>query len=176
VIVLRRVGDLPPSAPLRNVRQTVSVDTCYKVFVLLVCLTCADLAPAEEDPAATSGDPTKIGLMTPAAKSALDNCPSQAAEIAGDDKDRRAMIGLYIGSKGRPVSLAILESSGLEQLDKLVLRCVFRADFTPAAPDKPPIHWVFTMSLKAKRVPPIRSSSAIVLRTLPATDALARCA
>jgi outer membrane biosynthesis protein TonB len=61
------------------------------------------------------------------------------------------MIGVYIGAKGRPVSLAVLESSGLEHLDKLVLRCLFRANYIPPAPGKPPIQWIFKPLLSPKR-------------------------
>jgi outer membrane biosynthesis protein TonB len=61
------------------------------------------------------------------------------------------MVGVFIGSKGRAVSLAILESSGLERLDKLVLRCLYRANFTPATRDKAPLQWIFKTSLEPKR-------------------------
>jgi hypothetical protein len=137
----------------------------YRVLALLCCLTWTGIALGDEGVPEASGDPTKIGLMTPEAKSELDNCVAQAAQIAGDDKDRRVMIGVYIGPKGRPVSLAILDSSGLERLDKLVLRCIFRADYIPGAPDKPPIHWVFTSFLKVRPVTPAPSSGGVSLST-----------
>jgi Gram-negative bacterial TonB protein C-terminal len=140
------------------------------VLVLLACLTCADGTPADDNPPAGSEDPTKIGLMTPEAKSELDNCAAQAAETSADGRDRRVMIGVYIGPKGRPVSLAILESSGLEHLDKLVLRCIFRAHYTPSALDKPPTYWVFTTTLKAKRTVPPPSASGIAFLRVHATD------
>lgn len=120
-------------------------------FVLLACVICTDIGLADEHLPATSEDPGKIGLMTQAAKSELDACVARAAQSAGDGQERRAMIGVFIGPKGRPVSLAILESSGLEHLDKLVLRCVFRANYTPPTPGKTPIQWIFTTSLKPKR-------------------------
>jgi TonB family protein len=126
---------------------------CF-ALVLLACLICADIARAGDHLPAASEDPAKIGLMTPAAKSELDACVAQAAQSAGDGQERRAMVGVFVGSKGRPVSLAILESSGLEHLDKLVLRCLFRANYTPAAPGKPPIQWFFKTSLKPKRTTP----------------------
>jgi TonB family protein len=141
----------------------VSVDGCYKVLVPLACLICADVALTDETPPAAFRDPTRIGSMTPAAKSELLRCVAEAAQTAGDGKDRRAMVGVYIGSNGRPVSLAILESSGLEQLDKLVLRCFLRAEYTPAAPHKPPAQWIFTTSLGAKRVAPAKSRGEIAL-------------
>jgi hypothetical protein len=174
VIVRRRRGDFSDSDRIRSIRQTASVGGHYGVFVLLASLACADVAPA--DGSLPSGDPTKIGLMTPAAKSALDNCVAEAAQTAGDGNDRRVMIGVYIGNKGRPVSLAILESTGLEQLDKLVMRCIFRANYAPASLDKPPIQWLFTTSLKAKRVTPTPSSGGIALLHMPAIDAHVRCA
>src|SRR5580658_9477538 len=95
----------------------------------------------ENKPATLEGNPTQVGLMTPAAMSELDTCIAHAAESAGDGQERRAMIGVYIGAKGRPVSLAVLESSGLEHLHKLVLRCPFRANYIPPAPGKPPIQY-----------------------------------
>ena len=122
--------------------------------VLLACVICAEIALADEHLPATFEDPAEVGLMTPAAKSELDACVAQAAQSAGDGQERRAMIGVFIGSKGRPVSLAILESSGLEHLDKLVLRCLFRANYTPAAPGKPPIQWIFKSLLEPKRATP----------------------
>src|SRR5580658_10381239 len=88
----------------------------------------------ENKPATLEGNPTQVGLMTPAAMSELDTCIAHAAESAGDGQERRAMIGVYIGAKGRPVSLAVLESSGLEHLDKLVLRCLFRANYITPRP------------------------------------------
>jgi hypothetical protein len=116
---------------------------------------------AGENAPSTSGDPAKIDLMTLAEKSELDSCVAQAAQTAGDGNDRRIMIGVFIGLKGRPVSLAILESSGLERLDRLILRCTSKANFTPASPKKPPIQWVFTTSLKAKRVAPAEQGGEI---------------
>ena len=119
--------------------------------VLLICLTSTALAQADEHLPATPENPAKIGVMTPAAKSELDACVTRAVQSVGDDQQRRVTVGVFIGSKGRAVSLAILESSGLDPLDHLVLRCLSRADYTPAAPDKPPIQWFFRASLKPKR-------------------------
>ncbi len=126
----------------------------YVVSALSAWLTCANVALAEADPPASPDDPAKVGLMTPAAKSELDTCVAQAAQSAGDDHERRAVIGVFIGSNGRAVSLAILESSGLQHLDRLVLRCVVRASYTPAASDGLPIQWFFKTVLKAKHAAP----------------------
>jgi TonB family protein len=119
--------------------------------VLLSCLTFPALALADEPLPATPENPVKIGVMTPVAKSALDACVTHAVQSAGDDQQRRVIVGVFIGSKGRAVSVAILESSGLDPLDHLVLRCLSRADYTPAAPGKPPIQWFFRASLQPKR-------------------------
>jgi len=51
--------------------------------------------------------------MTPAAKLELDASIVRAAKSAGDGQERRAMVEVYIGSKGRPVNLAVLEPLGL---------------------------------------------------------------
>jgi len=59
------------------------------------------------------------------------------------------MVGVYIGPKGRPVNLAVLDSSGLEPLDKLILRCLFRANYTPPEHGKPPLQWIFSTKLVA---------------------------
>ncbi len=126
----------------------------YFALVLLPCLICPVVAQADEPLPEKPEDPAKIGVMTPAAKSELTTCVTRAAQSAGDDRERRAMVGVFIGPKGRAVSLAILESSGLEDLDKRVLRCVARADFTPAAPNKPPVQWIFRTLLKPKRASP----------------------
>jgi hypothetical protein len=143
------------------------------MLMLLAWFTCSNEAFTKDILAENSDDPTKTGLMTPSAKSELDDCIAQAAQTAGDDRDRHVMVGVYIGSKGRPVSLALLESSGLEQLDKLVLRCIFRANYLPAAPDKPPIHWVFTTSLRGKRSSP---SGEIASLHEPVSEAQVLCA
>jgi hypothetical protein len=119
----------------------------HVVSVLLACTVCANLALADEE------DPAKLGLMTPDAKSELDACVVKAAQSAGDGQERRAIVGVFIGSKGRPVSLAILQSSGLEHLDKLILRCLFQANYTPAAPGAP-IQWLFSTLLQPKRIAP----------------------
>jgi len=118
--------------------------------VLLTCLISANIGWANEA-SPTSGDPAEVGLMTPAARSDLNACVAQAAQSAGDGQERRAMVGVFIGSKGKAVSLAILESSGLERLDKLVLRCLSRANFSPPTRDKAPLQWIFTTSLGPKR-------------------------
>ena len=120
--------------------------------LLPTCFICTAIALANEDnPATLDGDPTTIGLMTPAAKTELISCVTDAAESAGDGQERKTMVGVFIGSKGRSASLAVLESSGLERLDKLVLRCLFRANYTPATPGKPPIQWIFKARLPPKR-------------------------
>jgi hypothetical protein len=121
------------------------------VFVLLACLIGAVVALAEEDVTKLSGDPVKVGLMTPAAKAELYECVGKAIQTAGDENDRLPIFGVYIGPKGRAVSLAVLQSSGLERLDKLVLHCLFLANFTPTAPGKPQRGWFFTTPLKGKR-------------------------
>ena len=123
----------------------------YPVSVLLVCVIGARPALADVHLPASLDDPAKVGLMTPAAKTELEACIAQAAQSAGDTQERRAMVGVFIGSTGRPVSLTILESSGLEPLDKLVLRCLFRAPYTPAAPNIAPIQWIFKTLLEPKR-------------------------
>jgi hypothetical protein len=106
------------------------------VSLLLACFIYTAIALADEDnPATLEGDPTKVGLMTPAAKLELDASIVQAAGSAGGGQERRAMVGVYIGSKGRPVNLAVLESSGLERLDKLILRCLFRANTSRQRPE-----------------------------------------
>jgi hypothetical protein len=146
--------------------------------VLLACIICAEIALEDEHLPATFDDPAKVGLMKPAAKSQLDACVAQAGQSAGDGQERRVMAGVFIGSKGRPVSLAILESSGLEHLDKLVLRCLFRANYTPAAPGKPPIQWIFKSLLEPKRpkwrerllLPTARSCPGRPLATAGAPD------
>ena len=97
--------------------------------------------------------PTVRDLMTPDAKSELDVCVRKAAQSAGDSQERRATVGVFIGAQGRPVSLAILESSGLEPLDKLVLRCVVKVSYMPAPADKPPIQWFLRVRREPKRVP-----------------------
>jgi hypothetical protein len=136
------------------------------VFVLLTCLIGVDAAP--EDSGALSGDPVKVGLMTPAAKAELYECVAQAVQTAGDEKDRLPIFGVYIGTKGRAVSLAVLQSSGLERLDKLVLHCLFLANFTPTAPGKPQRGWFFTTPLKGKR--PVTNERELALLYLPAMD------
>jgi hypothetical protein len=138
--------------------------------VLVAYLSFTSVALAGEDLPANSSDPTKMGLMTPEAKSELDDCIAHAAETAGDGSDHRAMIGIFIGPKGRAVSLAILESSGLEQLDKLILRCIYRAHYIPAESGKDPIYWVFTTSLRARRATPLRDGGGVALLRVPATD------
>ena len=126
----------------------------YVVSLLLACIICAQVTLADVHLPASPEDPAKVGLMTPAAKSELDACVTKAAQSAGDGQQRRAMFGVFIGANGRPVSLAILESSGLERLDKLVLRCLVRANYTPAAPDKRPIQWFFKTLLEPKLATP----------------------
>jgi len=122
------------------------------VIILLLALSiCPKVGRSEEDPATLRGDPTKLGLMTPAAKSELDACVAKASQSAGDEQERRTLFGVYIGPGGHPVSLAVLESSGLDHLDKLVLRCLFRAEYTPTAPGKPPRQWIFKSLSKARQ-------------------------
>lgn len=99
-------------------------------------------------------DPAKVSVMTPAAKSKLEGCGARAAQSAGDERQRTAIFGVYIGSYGRPVNLAILESSGLENLDKLVLQCLLRANYIPTAPDRQPIQWLFETLLQPKHAEP----------------------
>lgn len=124
------------------------------VSVLLVCVICGEIALADEHLPASPDDPAKVGVMTPAAKSELDACIVRAGQAVGDDQQRRVMVGVFIGSRGRAESLAILDSSGLELLDKLILRCLSRVNYIPAAPNKEPIQWIFTTSLQPKRVTP----------------------
>lgn len=126
----------------------------YFVAVLSGCLACAEMALADVHVPAAPDTPEKFGLMTPAEKSELEACVARAAQSAGDGNERRAMVGVFIGANGRPMSLAILESSGLEDLDKLVLRCLSRVSYTPAAPDKQPIQWIFKTVLRPKRATP----------------------
>lgn len=127
---------------------------CHVVSVPLACVIGAGTAFADVHLPASLDDPAKVGLMTPAAKAELEACVAHAAQSAGDGQERRAVVGVFIGSTGRPVSLAILESSGLEHLDKLVLRCLFRTQYTPAAPNKAPIQWFFRTLLEPKRATP----------------------
>ena len=68
-------------------------------------------------------------------------------------------LGVYIGSKGRPINLAVLESTGLEHLDKLILRCMSRANYTTAAPGKPPLQWIFKYEIKHKHATPVFAPS-----------------
>lgn len=89
--------------------------------------------------------------MTADAYSDLKVCIAHAIESAGDDQERRIMVGIYIGAEGRAVNLAVLDSSGLEHLDKLILRCLFRANYLPAARGKPPRQWVFSAPVQRSR-------------------------
>jgi hypothetical protein len=131
----------------------------YVILLLLLASTiCPSIVLADDDPATLKGDPTKVGLMTFAAKSELDACIAKAGQSAGDGEERRTLFGVYIGSNGRPVSLAVLESSGLERLDKLVLRCLFRANYTPAAPGKQPRQWIFRSLIEPRRATPAGSA------------------
>ncbi len=133
------------------------MERCYVILLLLACFSCPDIALADEDPTKLQGDPTKVGLMSPAEKSELYACIAKAGDIAGDEQERRILFGVYIGSKGRAVSLAVLESSGLDYLDKLVQRCLLRVNYTPTAPGKPPIQWIFRSSIDPRRSTPARS-------------------
>ncbi len=132
----------------------------HAVSVLLVCLIRPDGVLADVHLPDSFDDPAKFGLMTPDAKSELDACVARADESAGDDQERRVMVGVFIGSQGRPVSLAVLESSGLEPLDKLILRCVARARYTPAEPGKAPIQWIFKSTLKPNHARPALNARA----------------
>jgi hypothetical protein len=123
----------------------------HPAVVLLTFLLFSAIAQADERLPATPGRPAKIGVMTPAAQSELDACVKQAVQSAGDDQQRRVIMGVFIGSKGRAASVAILESSGLDPLDQLVLRCLSRAEYTPTTPGKPPLQWFFRASLQPKR-------------------------
>jgi TonB family protein len=110
--------------------------------VLLASVICAGIALAD-DPCELFQDPTKIGVMTSAAGLELDACVREAARSAGDEQERRVMVGVFIGPQGRAISIAVLDSSGLEYLDKLILRCLRRAEYVPAPSGKPPKQWVF---------------------------------
>ncbi|MEP7246026.1 MAG: TonB family protein [Gammaproteobacteria bacterium] len=120
--------------------------------MLLACLIGTDVALAEEDVPSTFENPAKSALMTQAAEASLNSCVEQAAQAAGDEQERRVMVGVYIGPEGKPVSLAVIESSGREHLDKLVLRCVRRGNYRPAKRGKPSIYWIFKSSLRPKRI------------------------
>ena len=126
---------------------------------LLSCLLFPAIAQADERLPATPGRPAKIGVMTPAAQSELDACVKQAVQSAGDDQQRRVIMGVFIGSKGRAASVAILESSGLDPLDQLVRRCLSRAQYTPPAPGKAALQWFFRASLQPKRTGPASTSA-----------------
>jgi TonB family protein len=123
-------------------------------LALVTCLLFPAIAQADEHPPATPGRPAKIGVMSPAAQSELDACVNQAVQSAGDAQQRRVIMGVFIGSKGRAASVAILESSGLDPLDQLVLRCLSRAEYTPPAPGKATVQWFFRASLQPKRPRP----------------------
>lgn len=98
--------------------------------------------------------------MTPSAKSELEACIVRAGKIAADDQPRHVMVGVFIGSKGRAENLAILDSSGLELLDNLILRCLSRTSYIPAAPDKALIQWIFKTSVQRKHATPEMSKQA----------------
>jgi TonB family protein len=122
------------------------------VSVLLGCVVSAELVLADQHLPAPPDDPVTVGVMTPAAKSELDACVVRAGQALGDDQQRRVMVGVFIGATGRAESLAILDSSGLELLDKRILRCLSRVNYIPAAPNKGLIQWIFITSLQRKRV------------------------
>lgn len=115
--------------------------------VVVVLLAACMALPAVGSAAA--GD-SMASPMTPEAKSALESCVAQSAELAGDTQEHRVTVGVFIGSNGRAANLAILESSGLEHLDKLVLRCLARTSFMSPKPGQGLIQWVFRTVLKPK--------------------------
>jgi TonB family protein len=119
-------------------------------FVLLTGLICANTAPADDKLPSTFERPDTAGVMTQAENANLERCIAQAAQSAGDDQQRRVMVGLFIGVTGKTVSLAVLESSGLETLDKLVLRCARQANYKPAEQGKQPIYWILKSVLRAR--------------------------
>jgi|SRR5579872_1758775 len=114
------------------------------LFVQLVCLVYTGAALAAEDPP----DPERAPPLTPAARSELAACIGQAGQSAGDDHERRVTIGVSFDTKGRPARITILESSGLESLDKLVMRCLFRASYI-----RVPLRtlWSFQYLIKPRR-------------------------
>ena len=94
------------------------------------------------------------------------SCASAAAQVeetvsfSSGDKVLQGMVYRPSGpgpllavlyNHGSALGMLCKPASGLDPLDHLVLRCLSRADYTPAAPDKPPIQWFFRASLKPKR-------------------------
>jgi len=118
------------------------------IRVLLSCFVCA---AAEAKAPSTPQDPIGAEPITPAVKSELETCVAQAGQAAGDDQERRIVVGVFIGPQGRAVNLAVLESSGLEHLDRLILQCVFRAHYSPATLGESPIQWFFRCLIHPRR-------------------------
>jgi len=135
---------IAPGTP--GIRTTRRMILGRVAAVALICANWLGIASAED-----RTDPSN--LMTPQAKSELDACVARAAQSAGDGQRRTVAVGVFIGSKGRPVDLAILESSGLEHLDKRVMRCLFETNYVPATRGEP-IQWIFRAVLGPKRTEP----------------------
>ena len=124
----------------------------HKACVTLVCFTCAQPGVAAEwTPTwAIEGDPT---LSMLASKSELDACIGRTNRYMPKLPDHRLSIGVYIDSTGRPVNVAVLNSSGLQDLDNATIDCIRRAHFKPEARRGETDYKVLSLAWKARSLP-----------------------
>src|SRR5205807_655743 len=116
----------------------------HKASVAVVCFTWAQPgAAAEWSPTwAIEGDPT---LSMLASKSELDACIGRTNRYMPKLPDHALMIGVYIDSTGRPANVAVLNSSGLQDLDNATIDCIRQARFKPQARNGKSDYRVFSM-------------------------------
>src|SRR5438132_558655 len=124
----------------------------HKACVALVCFTCAQPGVAAEwaPTWAIEGDPT---LSMLASKSELDACIGRTNRYMRKLPDHGLRVRVYIESTGRPVDVAVLNSTGLQDLDNATVDCIRRARFKPEARHGETDYKVFSLAWKARPLP-----------------------
>jgi TonB family protein len=153
-------------------------------YIALVCCACGQ--PSMADPWAPTwvieGDPT-LSLLHDS-KSELDTCIGRTNRYMTKLPDHDLTIGVYIDSTGRAMNLAVLNSSGQQNLDNATMKCIRQARFKSDAKPGKPVYTVFKMAWKALPMPtscePTMTPAATVTVKLlpddPEYDALASTA
>jgi TonB family protein len=129
---VRPAGGRPRADPDWRVTANVHWDMHWlgKINCFLALCACVPLAIADESVPnprwIIKGDPD---LTLLASKSELEACIVRTRQFAHGSPPHTLSVGVYVDSAGRPVNVAVLESSGRPELDDATLDCVRRGRF-----------------------------------------------
>jgi hypothetical protein len=92
-------------------------------------------------------------------KSAMDACIARTDKLVTELPPHRLHVGAYIDSAGRPVNVAVLESSGLPDLDHATIECIRHGRFKVNARQSETVYWVFSEFWSPKPAPTVCDDS-----------------